>query len=248
MQTTHKVIKVKLGFLELAKRLGVGVHIHAAEDPVDERLTRESFSCGLFERFDRHGLLDVPGTILAHGTHFSDRDIGIVNERRQTVTMAHNPRSNMNNGVGYTPVARFAKPPMLGTDGIGADMWDEARTALFKSNDAHKALPFERSLQMFGRVGTLCIAMSWRSARRVGSRRSGGPRADGISPGDAADAQEPGGAFALRDGGGVCARRDDRRAVVFAQWTGAHLRCHGRRATIRGSHTRFTPTHVTDSL
>ncbi|MEE9211659.1 MAG: amidohydrolase family protein [Phycisphaeraceae bacterium] len=150
------------GCVDLAKRLNVGVHIHTAEDPVDERLTRESISCGLFERFDRHGLLDVPGTILAHGTHFSDRDIGIVNERRQTVTMAHNPRSNMNNGVGYTPVARFAKPPMLGTDGIGADMWDEARTALFKSNDAHKALPFERPLQMLGesaRFASRCLGI-----------------------------------------------------------------------------------------
>ena len=42
----------------------------------------------------------------------------------------------MNNGVGYTPVAKFARPPQLGTDGIGADMWREARIAEFKSHDA----------------------------------------------------------------------------------------------------------------
>jgi len=34
------------------------------------------------------------------------------------------------------------------TDGIGADLWNEARTALFKSNDAGLALPFARPLGM----------------------------------------------------------------------------------------------------
>ena len=69
------------GCVDLAQRLGVGVHIHVAEDPVDEQITRERFGCGLIERFKRAGLLDVPGTILAHGTHLSDADIAAVNER-----------------------------------------------------------------------------------------------------------------------------------------------------------------------
>jgi cytosine/adenosine deaminase-related metal-dependent hydrolase len=138
------------GCVDLAKRLGVGEHIHAAEDPVDEQLTREMVGCGLLDRFERHGLLDLPGTIIAHGTHFTDADIARVNKRRATITMAHNPRSNMNNGVGYAGVVRHAKPPMLGTDGIGADMWNEARIALFKSNDVGMPLPFGRPLEMMG--------------------------------------------------------------------------------------------------
>ena len=51
----------------------------------------------------------------------------------------------MNNGVGYTPVIEHRKPPVLGTDGIGADMWRKARTALFKSNDAGLALAMNRT-------------------------------------------------------------------------------------------------------
>ena len=47
-------------------------------------------------------------------------------------------------------VVRYAKPPMLGTDGIGADIWNEARIALFKSNDAGMPLPFGRPLEMIG--------------------------------------------------------------------------------------------------
>jgi putative selenium metabolism protein SsnA len=136
--------------VEVAKDLGVGVHIHAAEDPVDEKITREMSGRGLLDRFERHGLLDLPGTIIAHGTHFTDADVARINERRGTITMAHNPRSNMNNGVGYAGVVRYAKPPMLGTDGIGADIWNEARAALFKSNDAGMPLPFSRPLEMVG--------------------------------------------------------------------------------------------------
>ena len=55
----------------------------------------------------------------------------------------------MNNGVGYTPV-RELEQVQLGTDGIGADMWNEARIASFKSNDAGRALPFARPLAMLG--------------------------------------------------------------------------------------------------
>jgi cytosine/adenosine deaminase-related metal-dependent hydrolase len=123
--------------VDLAFRLGVGVHIHAAEDPVDERITRERFGCGLMERFARVGLLDVGKSILAHGTHFSDDDFDSLHGHRHIVELAHNPSSNMNNGVGYTPITKLRKPPLLGTDGIGADMWREARVAEFKSRDAN---------------------------------------------------------------------------------------------------------------
>jgi cytosine/adenosine deaminase-related metal-dependent hydrolase len=135
------------GCIDLASQSNVGVHIHAAEDPVDEQITRERFGCQLIERFKRVGLLDVAGSILGHGTHLSDADIALVNERKE-ISLAHNPNSNMNNGVGYTPVVKFAPPPQLGTDGIGADMWREARTAEFKSHDASLPIPFGTSLKM----------------------------------------------------------------------------------------------------
>ena len=44
-------------------------------------------------------------------------------------TIVHNPRSNMNNAVGYAAPTRFTNPVGLGTDGIGADMLDEFRVA-----------------------------------------------------------------------------------------------------------------------
>jgi hypothetical protein len=44
-------------------------------------------------------------------------------------TIAHNPRSNMNNAVGYARPVRWDNPIVLGTDGIGADMLEEFRIA-----------------------------------------------------------------------------------------------------------------------
>jgi cytosine/adenosine deaminase-related metal-dependent hydrolase len=64
--------------------------------------------------------------------------------------MAHNPRSNINNGVGYGAPARYTTPPMLGTDGIGADLLNEARTALFKAADARQPLASSLPLAMLG--------------------------------------------------------------------------------------------------
>jgi cytosine/adenosine deaminase-related metal-dependent hydrolase len=94
----------------LAEDLGVGVHIHVAEGPGDagapgrlEGLTRDSW-------------------LLAHGVHLAD-------EHGLSGTILHNPRSNLNNGVGYARPARFTNPVVLGTDGIGGNMIEEFRLA-----------------------------------------------------------------------------------------------------------------------
>ena len=92
----------------LAAELGVGVHIHVAEGPDDadagqrlQGLAREDWWLVHCVHLDR----ELPGTI------------------------AHNPRSNMNNSVGYARPAVRPNRIVLGTDGIGADMLEEARLA-----------------------------------------------------------------------------------------------------------------------
>jgi cytosine/adenosine deaminase-related metal-dependent hydrolase len=98
----------------LANDLGVGVHIHVAEGAVDaaagqrlEPLARDDWLIVHCVGLDR----PLPGTI------------------------AHNPRSNMNNAVGYGRPARRPNAVVLGTDGIGADMLEEFRLAYV----AHRA-------------------------------------------------------------------------------------------------------------
>ena len=95
---------------DLADRHGVGVHIHVAEGPGDADAPKRL--AGLTD--DRW--------LLVHGVHLDD-DHGLAG------TIVHNPRSNMNNAVGYARPTRFANPVALGTDGIGADMLEEFRLA-----------------------------------------------------------------------------------------------------------------------
>jgi len=118
---------------ELMREFDAGLHIHAAEDMCDVEDAREKYGLGVVERLAKHGALNNQ-TILAHGVHLSDKDIQIA--RAAGVWFAHNPRSNMNNQVGYAPVETFGERVVLGTDGIGADMFEEARSAFFKGRDA----------------------------------------------------------------------------------------------------------------
>jgi cytosine/adenosine deaminase-related metal-dependent hydrolase len=94
----------------LAEELGVGVHIHVAEGPGDvdapqrlDGLTRDDW-------------------LLAHGVHLPT-DHGLHG------TILHNPRSNLNNAVGYAQPARFSNPVAIGTDGIGGNVLEEFRLA-----------------------------------------------------------------------------------------------------------------------
>ena len=117
---------------DVMRETGAGLHIHVAEDACDMTDARERYGVGVVERLANFDALNSQ-TILAHGIHLSNRDIEIARDRN--AWFAHNPRSNMNNRVGYAPVSKFGERVLLGTDGIGADMFDEARFAFFKGQD-----------------------------------------------------------------------------------------------------------------
>ena len=102
---------------ELAEDLGVGVHIHVAEglDDIDAPTRLAGLTNDLW--------------LLVHGVHLPD-DHGL------SGTIVHNPRSNMNNAVGYARPTRFTNPVALGTDGIGAAMLDEFRVAFARLRES----------------------------------------------------------------------------------------------------------------
>ena len=95
----------------LAAELGVGVHIHVAEGIADR------------DAGARLEALASDDWLLVHCVHL---------DRPLPGTIAHNPRSNMNNGVGYAAPTSRSNPIVLGTDGIGADMLEEARLAYMR--------------------------------------------------------------------------------------------------------------------
>ncbi len=95
---------------ELATEHDVGVHIHVAEGPEDiaapQRLTG----------------LTGDDWLLSHCVH-------LPTDHELRGTVLHNPRSNLNNSVGYADPVRFSNPVALGTDGIGANMLESFRLA-----------------------------------------------------------------------------------------------------------------------
>ncbi|MBI1745659.1 MAG: putative aminohydrolase SsnA [Acidobacteria bacterium] len=121
----------------LADKLGCGVHVHVAEDRCDAEAARRRFRKSLVARLRESDILK-PASILAHGTHLEDADLNEIQEAQSW--LVHNPRSNMNNAVGYAPTARFGANAALGTDGISSDMFDEIKWAFFKAQDAGRAL------------------------------------------------------------------------------------------------------------
>lgn len=125
---------------ELARAADVGVHIHVAEAVDDAAVVGES----LVGRMQRLGAL-LPGSILAHCVHLDDDELRQVEDAGAWVT--HQPRSNLNNAVGYAPVASMGPRTMLGTDGIGADMFAELQTAWFKAQDRGVGWSPDRWLQ-----------------------------------------------------------------------------------------------------
>lgn len=125
---------------ELAREFDCGVHIHAAEDAIDEMDARRRAGLALIDRLERAQLLR-PGSILAHCTHLDSE--ALQRAAQAGCWLIHNPRSNMNNSVGYARIAEFGSRAALGTDGIGADMFEEAKFAFYKARDAQRPLSAE---------------------------------------------------------------------------------------------------------
>jgi len=108
---------------------GAGVHIHVAEGPEDEERCVAEHGCRVIDRLDRFGLLR-PASILVHCLHCDEGEKDRIAERGSMVV--HNPRSNMNNGVGVFDLAGFVDREVLvglGTDGLGANLFGELFTA-----------------------------------------------------------------------------------------------------------------------
>jgi putative selenium metabolism protein SsnA len=127
----------------LAEEFNCGVHIHVAEDLLDEEDAPKNYQMSLVRRLENAKILR-PGTILAHCTHFDKEALRIA--QMSGSWLIHNPRSNMNNSVGYARVLDFGSRSALGTDGIGADMFEEAKFAFYKSRDAKTQLSAESVL------------------------------------------------------------------------------------------------------
>jgi putative selenium metabolism protein SsnA len=115
-----------------ARSAGVPVHIHLAEDAFDQEHSLDTYGVRVTHRLADAGALGE-GDLVAHGVWLSDEEVATI--RSAGAWVAHNPRSNMNNGVGYAPALEMGERVALGTDGIDGDMFEETRACYLKARE-----------------------------------------------------------------------------------------------------------------
>ena len=109
--------------------LGLGFHVHVAEDVADQEDSLRKSGQRVVHRLHDAGILG-PHTIAVHCVHVDEGEIERLAETGTWVT--HQPRSNMNNGVGVAPVEPMLRAGVnvgLGNDGFSNQMFAEIKAA-----------------------------------------------------------------------------------------------------------------------
>ncbi|AAM24797.1 5-methylthioadenosine/S-adenosylhomocysteine deaminase [Caldanaerobacter subterraneus subsp. tengcongensis MB4] len=103
--------------LDLAKRLGTGIHIHVSETKREVEESLEKYGKTPVQHLKDLGIFEVP-TVAAHCVHLTDEDIEVLKEMK--VSPVYNPTSNLKLASGFAPVEKMLKKGInvaLGTDG-----------------------------------------------------------------------------------------------------------------------------------
>ncbi len=117
---------------------GFGFHIHTAEHESDEYDSLNKTGLRVIDRLQKFGILGAK-TITAHGVHFDAREMQILAETG--IWLSHQPRSNMNNGVGVAQIEsmlRMGVKVCLGNDGFSNAMWEEWKAAYLLHKIYHR--------------------------------------------------------------------------------------------------------------
>jgi len=115
-----------------------GFHVHTAEHESDEYDSLNKTGMRVIDRLQKHNILGSK-TITAHGVHFDTREMQILAETSTWLT--HQPRSNMNNGVGVAQIESMMRAGIrvcLGNDGFSNAMWEEWKTAYLLHKVHHR--------------------------------------------------------------------------------------------------------------
>ena len=106
-----------------------GFHIHVAEHEADEEDSLKRSNKRVVQRLNDFGIWRDK-TIAAHCVHIDEDERKILQDAG--VWISHQPRSNMNNGVGAANIDHLLSEGMnlcLGNDGFSNNMWAEWKTA-----------------------------------------------------------------------------------------------------------------------
>ena len=113
---------------EIADELKSGITLHVEESMYEVEYSKKHFGKLPFEHLRDIGFLG-PDVLAAQVVNISDKEIDILKEHN--VKVAHNPMSNMEFGVGVSPVPKMLKKGItvgLGNDGVETmDMFEVMR-------------------------------------------------------------------------------------------------------------------------
>ncbi|MCB9053107.1 MAG: amidohydrolase family protein [Lewinellaceae bacterium] len=133
----------------LAQRFDSGIHIHVAEDPVDQEQCLREHGKRVVERLQRFGVTAMPKSILAHCLHLSPGEKEILRNARAYIV--YNTDSNLNNNVGYFDSRGLGNNIMLGTDGMHSDMLRSAKAA-FLVGQGFDEIDYQEAYARFRKV------------------------------------------------------------------------------------------------
>jgi putative selenium metabolism protein SsnA len=139
----------------LAHGTGAGVHVHVAEDTADVDDCRARYGETVPQRLARHGLFG-PRALWAHCVHLTPEQAGEAAAAGGWI--AHNPRSNMNNAVGYASLGPSGRL-VLGTDGVDQDVLAECRAAFLKMREGHRVDAFGAAVGLLAGGHRLAAAL-----------------------------------------------------------------------------------------
>lgn len=207
----------------LARRHGVHLHTHLAENDSDIAYTREKFNCTPAEYAEQLGWLG-PDVWHAHCVKLDAA--GIAAFARTGTGVAHCPGSNMRLGSGIAPIRAMRDagvPVALAVDGSA-------------SNDAGHLLGEARLGLLLQRVGFGAGAMGAREmleiATRGGARVLGRDDIGALAPGMAADCVS----FAVDDDPGLAGTQDPVAALLLCQPARVHTSVVAGRVLVADGH------------
>jgi putative selenium metabolism protein SsnA len=116
---------------DAAEAVGIGYHLHVAEDGIDVRDSLKRYRKRVVTRLADAGILGAD-TLAIHCVHVADSEIRLLHDTATNVVIC--PRSNLSNAVGIAPVGKMFRHGVrigFGSDGFGPPgIVEDARAGL----------------------------------------------------------------------------------------------------------------------
>ena len=135
--------------VELAQKHDTGLHVHVAEDAVDQESCLKQYNQRVVERYAEAGALALSKSIFSHCIHLDEKEKQLL--RESDIYVVQNTESNLNNNVGVANYRELGENIILGTDGMHSDMLRSVKAA-FLTGQAAEGLDMATVYERFRKV------------------------------------------------------------------------------------------------